>query len=385
MSWGIVSLVNEPKPLVFAFAAHYIALGADRVTLYLDTPDPALGAALMSLPKVEVIQCDAKFWAKFPFQRFFEPSWRQKVVAQECYNTCELDWLLHCDADEFLLPDPDLFTLLEEARARPEPVDFIRVNAVERLHRSADLTHYPNGESIFWGMFREPYPTPALVDQLHGADAALMSGGLCAYAGGKSFHRTGRDLNVGIHTPLEEAKRPLIEISFGARILLHFDGLTPASWTTKIQRKLSQKDNINGHVDKLRVLQNAALMAAGDDEVQQLAAYARLKAVTPEQEAILREHDLICTPEIDIEGVARRLYPNETLDFSMAYIDTQALTAPKFQRRGAYETYDPAAQYEIFQEYRATRNSLYRFVPKALRGTGILGRLKSLIRRNPTS
>jgi hypothetical protein len=381
MSWGIAALVNEPRPLVFAFAAHYINLGAERVVLYLDKPDAALAEALMSLPKVEVVQCDAKFWGKFPFLRPFEPSWRQKVAAQDYYNRSKLDWVLHCDADEFLLPDPALFELLTEAAAGPEPVDFIRVNAVERMHRSADLRQYPSDDSIFGGIFRKPYPNNAFVEEMHGADAALMSGGLCGYAGGKSFHRTGRDLNVGIHTPLEEAKRPLIERPFGERILLHYDGLTPNSWISKIKRKLSQKDDIDGHVDELRILQDAAFLDANDDPAHQLAVYSRLKAVTPTQEAELEKRDLICAPQIDIEGVARRLYPEQPLDFSTAYFDTETLTAPKFERIDGYEDYNPAAQYQIFIQYRATRNTLYRFVPFALRGTGIVRRLRALIGR----
>ena len=65
-TWGIVATVDEPPQLVAAFAAHYLALGASEIRLYLDRPDPAAQHLLGRLAGVHVTVCNDQHWAENP-------------------------------------------------------------------------------------------------------------------------------------------------------------------------------------------------------------------------------------------------------------------------------------------------------------------------------
>ena len=61
-AWAVVSTMDEPAPLVAAFAAHYLSIGASEVHIFLDQPDPEAEALLAGLPRVYLTVCDAAYW-----------------------------------------------------------------------------------------------------------------------------------------------------------------------------------------------------------------------------------------------------------------------------------------------------------------------------------
>lgn len=100
-SWSVVATVAEPPELLYAFAAHYLELGADEVHLFVDDPAQPGLEPLRALPRIRLTICDKAHWDRInggrrpPAQEM-----RQIRNANTAYRACRSDWLLHCDADE---------------------------------------------------------------------------------------------------------------------------------------------------------------------------------------------------------------------------------------------------------------------------------------------
>jgi len=103
LRWGVAGTMDEPAPLILAWVAHHLSLGAAEAHVYLDRPNPEVTEALAGIEGAFVTVCDASHWANST--RGTRPkrvNARQMLNATEVYTTRPLDWLLHCDADEFL-------------------------------------------------------------------------------------------------------------------------------------------------------------------------------------------------------------------------------------------------------------------------------------------
>jgi len=130
MSWGTVTLADEPIELLYAFAAWHRYLGAEEIHIFLDTPNEKTAAALSEIPGVIVTQCDEIFWAANG-GRYHVQTKRQQVVGNFAYAEAKVDWLAHIDADEFIYPyTPADFPA--ELEAIPEKVDATRLTVMER-------------------------------------------------------------------------------------------------------------------------------------------------------------------------------------------------------------------------------------------------------------
>lgn len=103
LRWGTVSLVKAPLRRIAQFAAHHLDLGADRLHIHLDEPNPAALAFLSRHPKIEVTTCDASWWGGQKKPRMRTHQLRQAWVATQTYQTTDLDFLAHIDVDEFIL------------------------------------------------------------------------------------------------------------------------------------------------------------------------------------------------------------------------------------------------------------------------------------------
>jgi hypothetical protein len=148
---------------------------------------------------------------------------------------------------------------------------------------------------------------------------------MAAYAGGKSFFRTGRNLKLGVHAPFGEGPGRMLRLPDHA--ILHFDGLTPALWSAKKLRKTAQQPGWlalpESHAFTRHQLE-AARGARGDQaKVEEI--YRLLKVLDPEREAALRGLDLIAEVDHGIEQTARDAFPGRALDFSAAAFDAMGL------------------------------------------------------------
>ncbi|MEO1704262.1 MAG: glycosyltransferase family 2 protein [Pseudomonadota bacterium] len=223
MSWGTVTLADEPIELLLAFAAWHRELGASEIHIFLDRPSQRGAEALSAVPGVIVTNCDELFWAANGGRHALQTK-RQEVVANFAYAEAQVDWLAHIDADEFIYSDGGFE---DELAAIPDPVHGAILPVRERVW---EVMSPP--ETLFEGLFRIPIPgKPTLNRYVAGVTSRYLYRGLACHTKGKSIVRTGQGIAMGIHTPLLADDLNLMEAQSAK--MLHFDGVTPYHWLVK--------------------------------------------------------------------------------------------------------------------------------------------------------
>lgn len=280
-TWAVVATVDEAPALLLAFVAWHLHLGASEVWLYFDRPDDPAAAIFEDRPQVQVIRCDAAYWARGGTARPDKHQVRQARNATDAYGQASADWVLHCDADEFLWPGADVAAAL--GRVSPA-IDCAIVPVAERVFVAG-----AEAADIFAGVFRRP--------DKGGADKALPTlRGLTGHAIGKSFARTGRGLSVSVHRPKRGAGEIPAEPLQGVE-LLHFDGLTPLHWIYKLLRKADAFAHHNGMVPSAH--RQNQIDAVLHDPQAALALHDRLKCADSDDLARLEDQGLLLRAGFD--------------------------------------------------------------------------------------
>jgi hypothetical protein len=280
--WAVVATVDEPCVLVQCFTAWHLALGAAEVFLYFDRPDDPAADLMESWSNVRVQRCDQAHWGA---ARPIRQEIRQTRNANDAYAQFGGDWLLHCDADEFLCPDHDIPTAL--ASVDPD-CDAAIVAVAERMYHGT-------GAGIFAGTFRKPFAGSAARGlTVFGGDYALTGRGLTGHALGKVMVRGGRDLGLSIHRPKPQPNLQMQPL--GGVTLLHFDGLTPLQWVVKLYRRAVEQRHGGMPPSPHRQAQIDAILA---DPARALALHDRLKRPDPALLANLQRHNLVLNPRFD--------------------------------------------------------------------------------------
>lgn len=237
-SWGIVMTVREPAQLVLANVAWHLGTGASEVHVYLDDPDDPVADALEAIPAVRVVPCDAAHWGT-AVQTKTRPesiNRRQGRNAGHAMARCAVDWLIHLDADEFLLQERPLGHELEAVRE----LDC-------ELHFPVHERTYAGGapiDTIFSGIFRTT--TKGLNRRsdgrsndpiIFGTQSPVLHHGVLGHSAGKCAAPTDGDFRLGLHWSFRGLGRERAERyrSTSTR-LLHFDGLTRLHWLSKLIR-----------------------------------------------------------------------------------------------------------------------------------------------------
>ncbi|MGH1367694.1 MAG: glycosyltransferase family 2 protein [Maritimibacter sp.] len=296
MRWGIVATVDEPTPLVLAFTAYHLGLGASEVHLYFDRPNPEARAILEGLEGVLITECDHAYWARENGGvRAHRTTLRQCVNANHAYERAEVDWLMHCDADEFL---HDIEGGIADRLARvAQGCRVVRVLPRERVYLGAP------DDALFGGAFRGWAPGyDKWSDDVYGRFAKFLYQGLSGHFVGKSFVRTGQDdLVMNIHFGFLRGTQDVPTPEVLDHGLLHFDGMTPLHFKLKLLRRtlLSYyftKDNPDGQTRDKQVrfarnnLQNA-------ERLQELVT--SIMVLDPKQEAFLEGRGLLHRTSFD--------------------------------------------------------------------------------------
>ncbi|QYK42607.1 MAG: glycosyltransferase family 2 protein [Paracoccaceae bacterium] len=336
--WGVAALVDEPRDLLVAFAAHCLAQGAAGVHLFLDRARPDVMAALGGRPGIRLTTCDADWWAAH--RREGRPALntgRQQFVVNLALRDWPHDWMLHCDADEFPMAERPLADLLD---AVPAGRQFAHAGVAERqfLRGAAQGT-------IFDGVLRLGRPGDGTRAAGLGAALApcLNVHGLIGHGAGKCAVRRGAELRVGVHFPMphgrgldaaaQEDWRRTNGVSIAAR-LAHFDGLTPLHWVLKMLRRQLQAERQAtpgappdfGKIGAARRNQVALVHGLRQDPVALAAAVDALLALGPDEAAALAAAGTVIGPAPDIATTARRVFPDLDLDFTPAAFDRHLRT-----------------------------------------------------------
>lgn len=315
-TWAVVATVDEPWPLVVAFAAYHLGLGAREVHLYFDRENPEAEARLSDLPNVHITTCDHAFWARHnggarPVRTVF----RQTHNANLAYKATEADWLLHCDADEFILPPKE--GIGARLAAQPETVIGLRFLTAERVFLNAP------GAGMFDGAFRTVAPGFSnWGEDRYGRFAKFFDKGLTGHEVGKSFTRTGqKDLAINIHFPLIKGTRDTPQMAKRDASLLHFDGLTPLHFRLKLLRRTllhyySFGDNPDGEkrIKQVRYLRNNMGDPARIDDL-----ITALTTITEQTAAFLEGRGLLFRTPFDPAPMIARA--GLTLDLTAAHFD----------------------------------------------------------------
>lgn len=187
--WGIVSTIKAPTGDILRFAAWHLEQGAHRLYIYLDDPESAAFAPLKAHPKIRVRRCDDTWWEKQVGRRPVKHQVRQTSNATHAYaRPAEVDWLVHIDVDEFLLPDRSIAECL--ALQSPDTLT-LRVRPSEALsgHTHAFKAFMPPGRD-----------RAEIVARLYPSFGPHLRGGFVSHTAGKLFVRTGLGaLKVRIH------------------------------------------------------------------------------------------------------------------------------------------------------------------------------------------
>ncbi len=309
-TWAVVATVDEPPALVQAFVAWHLSIGASRVFIYCDKPDDPVQHMLGHLPQVTVVICDDAHWLRVGKSRPRRHQVRQVRNARDAYARFDADWLLHCDADEFLWPTLPVAQSLAAAQGDAEAVV---VPVAERVHVASD----PD-QSIFDGAFRRPYREPASRGRrLFGTDFDLTYRGLTGHSQGKAFVRKGRALNLSIHRPRPvkaDQEVALARADVDALELLHFDGLTPLFWSFKLARMMHALAKRDGMPPSDHRRKQADALVADPDGA--LGIYDRLKRPDADLTAVLKAMNLWTAPPFDPSGQIAQYFPDQTVDLA---------------------------------------------------------------------
>jgi len=225
--------MDEPASLVLAWAAHHLSVGAAEVHIFLDRDNPEVEDRLGPIPNAFVTLCDDAYWAASERRaRPIRHTARQKHNATQVYRTRPVDWVMHCDADEFLDLTDDFLPDLSTTNART-----LRLLNLERVRTGG------GEKDIFAGGFRGRLPNTARTQGIYGRWHEFLEHGMAGYKDGKDIVRTGEDFLMGVHFPIEVATNarhsdPYAELR-SARIL-HFDGLTPLHNVIKLLKRATE-------------------------------------------------------------------------------------------------------------------------------------------------
>ncbi|MEO5619390.1 MAG: glycosyltransferase family 2 protein [Cypionkella sp.] len=283
-SWAVVSTMDEPAPLVAAFAAHYLSIGASEVHIFLDQPDAEAEALLAGLPGVFVSVCDKAYWKQNkPFRRPVMHFSRQTRNANKVYQTTKCDWLLHCDADEFARDGAAIAEALAKA---PEVALYMRLLVAERV----SLAEEPQRE-IFDGVFRHGIKDfKEFGPQVYGVLCDFFRDGVTGHLAGKAFSRVGAGLEISLHAPRGRQPHRVIP---KAR-LLHFDGLTRLHFMLKLLRRAHEPESdANLRHGNSRITQFESFRESVRDIEHREALVTLLKEINAEQADLLEGHGVL--------------------------------------------------------------------------------------------
>lgn len=288
------------------FAAHHIELGAHRLFLYLDAPNPEAFAELKAHPKVRVFTCDDAHWRKLGIKRPVKHQVRQGANATDAYRRkgAEVDWLIHMDVDEFLWPDKPLTDILG---ALPEDALCARIRPAEAL--AGDGT-------LFKGFIPAGPRRAATVTRLYPRFGAHVKGGFLSHVAGKLFVRTGLEpMEIRIHNVFHGDRTNPGEVALDKALLLHCHAQSWEDWIAAYRHRLAhgsyRAELAPTGPDGGRTLHQVLTgIETAEGEAGLRAFYDELCADTPALRRALEAEGLLHRCDLQLDVKRRRQFPD---------------------------------------------------------------------------
>lgn len=278
----VVCMLKETPEVVVRFVDYYSALGCESINLYFDDPNDIAFDLIAKRPRVVATRCDEAYWKG---KRKKTVEGRQSRCYDHCYAKLSApDWLIVCDADEFVtalngsVPD-----LLDSAAAEQRVVRFRSAEAVWETDTcdfepfTAPYVRTQVRESV-WRELKLKKP---------GHIQQLFSRGLLAHRSGKFAVRAGLDVKrVSIHRVMFADGYNSMRLPAGsvAGLLVHFDAISLRHWQRKSENRTRPDHGIR-ILDKYRTGQVDAYIDS--DDADRVALFRALYAIDPEETEIL--------------------------------------------------------------------------------------------------
>lgn len=308
--WGLSATILAPAPEILRFAAYHLEAGAHRLYLYLDAENPEAFAALKAQPKIRVTTCDAAHWRKLAGRRPAKHQVRQSQNATHAYRRADdVDWLIHMDVDEFLVPERPVAEILS---ALPADQQIARIRPMESL--SGDNSHFkafiPNGPARA-STVAEIYPTYG----------PYIKGGFLSHLAGKVFVRTGLEgIRVQIHNVFQDGEMIDGPEQQPGIALAHLHAKSWEDWLAAYRYRL-EKGSYRAELAPNRPRDRGGLsmhelfaMIESEGGAPGLRAlFDEVSADTPELRAALKAHGLLRKVDLNLDAIARRHFPQAKL------------------------------------------------------------------------
>ncbi|WP_424941648.1 glycosyltransferase family 2 protein [Aliiroseovarius sp. S253] len=239
-------MVRETLPVLQRFVEHHQRVGAEHVFLYFDGTEEEtrpIREAFAGDSSVSVDCCDSNYWDKmYPGKEQIDLGDKQIGAFRDGLTRNTSDWILICDADEFVVSDEPLGVALAQL---PEDFKGVRIRNTEAVWGPGGDIH--NEFSCEYE--RHPFPTGYLGNTLlpilvYGRDWFMIRRGVTGYKEGKHLLRKGMiPEELTSHSSVFGGKRvrfmpPGIARGINLRIV-HFDAIGYERWETKWATRIS--------------------------------------------------------------------------------------------------------------------------------------------------
>jgi hypothetical protein len=307
--WGIVSTVKAPTRDILRFAAYHLDLGAHRLQLFLDDPDPDTYALLKAHPKIRVTACDDRHWRALTGKRPHKHQVRQTANATYAYGRAEVDWLTHVDVDEFLWPQT---TVTEVLAALPDDVMTGRVRPAEALAPDTPDAHAP--ATCFKAIPVDRAARDRSTAALYPDYAAHIDDGFMSHVAGKIFLRTGLgEVAFRIHNVRQGAVQNPGQAEIPQIALLHVHARNWTDWRARFDYRHA-KGAYRAELERAgpsgltRHAFFAALIAA-EGETGLRRFFDQVCLATPQHCEALKAQGLLRVHDLDLDARVAKHFP----------------------------------------------------------------------------
>lgn len=233
LDFSVVVLMRDSRTVAEQFVQYYLRNKAAKIRMFVDGDAQFLTG--LDSDRVEVMGCDAAFWADLncaPDTGYRE---RARAIARFAYDTLGTSWMLYVDYDEFVFGDRPIQDLL---KAVPDDVPAVRLPTAEAVWTAGASSDAPFSSTAF----RVALPT-GLAAMRHvlypGFGKMFAKSGLLGHGDGRQFIRKGADFDqLACHSASRNGQ-PLgcwarqIDPAFRNHYVAHFDAIGLAHWTEK--------------------------------------------------------------------------------------------------------------------------------------------------------
>ncbi|MEP5630521.1 MAG: glycosyltransferase family 2 protein [Tateyamaria sp.] len=303
-TWGLSATILAPTPEILRFAAYHLDQGAHRLYLYLDDENETAFGFLKAHPKIRVTTCNTAHWKKLVGKRPAKHQARQTMNATHAYQRrVEVDWLIHMDVDEFLVPQVPISDVLDKTNATSA-----RVRPMELLGGSTDAFKAfipPNGERR------------ALVDQIYPTFGKHLRGGFLSHLAGKLFVRTGlKDMSIQIHNAFQAGEIMQDAVELVQVDLAHCHAKSWDDWRAAFAYRL-EKGSYRAELKAASKPAQGGMslhdlflwLQADQGEAGLRIFYDEAVGDSPDMRARLDAHGVLRVIDLDLDAALKRHFP----------------------------------------------------------------------------